>query len=171
MHKRLYAFLQQNDILYKNQFGFRKNNSTTFALIDLTEKIKESIDEKKFGCGIFIDIRKAFDTVNFNILLKKLDHYGIRNSALEWFRSYLTNRKQFVYLNGESSICRDMLSGVPQGSCLGPLLFLIYINDLPNSSELSNFHLFADDTHLYYESNSIKEIEHKVNKELKKIST
>ena len=171
MHKRLYSFLQQHDILYKNQFGFRKNNSTTFALLDLTEQIKESIDNKKYGCGVFIDIRKAFDTVNHDILLTKLNHYGIRGSGLQWFKSYLSNRKQFVSFNGVSSLIKDMSCGVPQGSCLGPLLFLIYINDLPNSSSLLNFHLFADDTHLYYESDSIKEIEFKMNKELKKIST
>ena len=87
MHKRLYNFLEENDILYEKQYGFRKNNSTIFALIEITEKIKESIDNKKFGCGIFIDLRKAFDTVNHDILLRKLDHYGIRDNALNWFNS------------------------------------------------------------------------------------
>ena len=96
MQKRLYSFLDQHDILFKNQFGFRKNNSTTYALIDLTEQIKESIDNKKYCSGVFIDIRKAFDTVNHNILLKKLDHYGIRGVGLKWFKSYLSNRWQYV---------------------------------------------------------------------------
>ena len=82
MHKRLYDFLQEHNILFRNQFGFRKNNSTSFALIEITEKIKETIDNKKYGCGIFIDLRKAFDTVNHEILLKKLEHYGIRGSDL-----------------------------------------------------------------------------------------
>ena len=103
MHKRLYSFLNEHNILFKNQFGFRKNNSTSFALIQITEKIKETIDKKKYGCGIFIDLRKAFDTVNHKILLKKLEHYGIRGIALTWFESYLFQRKQFVYHNGESS--------------------------------------------------------------------
>ena len=94
VHKRLYNFLEQNNILYKNQFGFRKNNSTTFALLQITEKIKETIDNKKYGCGIFIDLRKAFDTVNHKILLKKLEHYGIRDVSYNWFESYLTNRRQ-----------------------------------------------------------------------------
>ena len=80
-HKRLYDFLQENNILFQNQFGFRKNNSTTFALIQITEKIKETIDDKRYGCGIFIDLRKAFDTVNHDILLRKLEHYGIRGKS------------------------------------------------------------------------------------------
>ena len=116
----------------KYQFGFCKNNSTTFALLHITEKIKETIDNKKYGCGIFIDLSKAFDTVNHEILLRKMEHYGIRGVALEWFRSYLSNRKQYVYLNGEPSQLENITCGVPQGSVLGPLLFLIYINDLPH---------------------------------------
>ena len=118
MHKRLYEFLQEHKILFQNLFGFRKNNSTTFALLEITEKIKETIDNKKYGCGIFIDLRKAFDTVNHEILLKKLEHYGIRGKALTWFTSYLTNRKQYVFLNGECSKSNYITCGVPQGSCL-----------------------------------------------------
>ena len=144
------------NITFQNQFGFHKNNSTTFALIEITEEIKETIDNKKYGCGIFIDLRKAFDTVNHDILLKKLEHYGIRGNALKWFRSYLTNRKQYVSLNGECSESKHITCGVPQGSCLGPLLFLIYINYLPNISEVLHFYLFADDTNIYYEAETIK---------------
>ena len=102
-HKRLYNFLIEHNISYENQFGFRKNNSTVFALAQITEMIKVSIDSGKFGCGIFVDLRKAFDTVNHKILLTKLEHYGIRNSMLKWFYSYLTDRKQFVSFNGKSS--------------------------------------------------------------------
>ena len=98
IHKRLYHFLECNNILFENQLGFRKNNSTSYALMEITERIKESIDSGKFGCGIFIDLRKAFDTVNHTILLNKLEHYGIRGIPLEWFRSYLTDRKQHVFL-------------------------------------------------------------------------
>ena len=117
MHKRLYEFLQEHNIFFRNQFGFRKNNSTTFALLEITEKIKETIDNKKYGCGIFIDLRKAFDTVNHEILLKKLEHYGIRGKALTWFTPYLTNRKQYVFLNGERSESKYITCRVPQGSC------------------------------------------------------
>ena len=166
----MYAFLEEHNILFKNQFGFRKRTSTGHSLIEITEKIKESIDSGKFGCGIFIDLKKAFDTVNHKILLQKLEHYGIRGSMLKWFESYLTDRKQYVFYNGVSSDIKNITCGVPQGSVLGPLLFLLYINDLPNISDKLAFFLFADDTNIYYESNNLKELEKTVNEELKKLS-
>ena len=128
--------MQENNIIFHNQFGLRKNNSTTFALIQITGEKKETIDDKRYGCGIFIDLCKAFGTVNHDILLRKLEHYGIHGKAQIWFRSYLTNRKQYVSLNGVPSELKQTMCGVPQGSCLGPLLFLVYINDLPNISEV-----------------------------------
>ena len=158
MYKRLHTFMEENDILYHKQFGFRKGNSTKNALIQITEKIKESIDKGKFGCAIFIDLRKAFDTVNHNILLMKLEH-GMRDSALLWFESYLSKRKQFVSINGEHSELREVSCGVPQGSVLGPLLFLIYINGLPNISNKLDIFFFADDTNVYYENESFIELE------------
>ena len=111
--------------------------------------IKESIDTGKFGCGIFIDLRKAFDTVNHEILLNELEHYRVRGSMLKWFHSYLIDRKQFASFNGESSKLLNNNCGVPQGTVLGLMLFLIYINDLPNISKILNFYLFADDTNIY----------------------
>ena len=168
MHKRLYSFLEKNNILFRNQFGFRKNNSTVYALAQITEMIKVSIDKGKFGCGIFIDPRKAFDTVNHEILLMKLEH-GIRDNVLNCFQSYFSNRKQYVSINGESSEPLEINCSVPQGSVLGPLLFLLHINDLPNISKVLDFYLFADDTSIYYESNSIQDLEKTINKELNKL--
>ena len=168
MHKRLYRFLEICEILFCMQFGYRTGHSTDHALISLTETIKSSLDKNRYGCGIFIDFQKAFDTVNHEILLKKLEHYGIA-IARNWFYSYHSCRKQFVSVNGHSSSLREISCGVPQGSVLGPLLFLIYINDLPNSSQFLSFFLFAYDTHIYYESNDLVILMRKVNKELKKV--
>ena len=133
------------------------------------KKLRKVFDSGKFGCGIFIDLRKAFDTVNHTILLNKSEQYGIRGVPLEWFRSYLTDGKQYVFYNGKSSDLKPISCGVPQGSVLGPLLFLIYINDLHNISTDLKFFLFADDTNIYFESNDLIKLEKTINKELKKL--
>ena len=124
MYKRLYKFLEMNEILHPLQFGFRKNHSTSHTLISMTETIKKTIDNGHFGCGIFTDLKKAFDTVNHSVLLKKLDHYGVRGIPLQWFDSYLAKRQQYVSINGCTSDKLVITHGVPQGSVLGPLLFL-----------------------------------------------
>ena len=114
-------------------------------------------------------MQKAFDTVNHNILLAKLEHYGVRGIALEWSKSYLMNRKQDVSVNGSNSSCLNVSSGVPQGLVLGPLLSLIYINDLPQSSSKLDFYLFADDTNIYFEAENLKLLQHTINEELKNV--
>ena len=157
-------------VLFSMQFGFRTGHSTDHALISLTETIKYSLDRNNFSCGLFIDLQKAFDTVNHNILLRKLEHYGIRGSDHCWFKSYICNRKHFVSINDHSSSLSTISACVPQGSVLGPLLFLIYINDLPNSSQFVSFFLFADDTNIYCESENLQLLIRKVNRELKKVS-
>ena len=136
MYNRIISFLEKFSILYNNQFGFRSKHSTTQALLLLTDKIQRSIDKGMFCSGIFLDLCKAFDTVNHKILLTKLEYYGIRGVSNDWFASYLTNRRQFVSLNGINSDYQTITCGVPQGSVLGPLLFLLYINDMPKCSNI-----------------------------------
>ena len=169
MASRLTNFLELHEIIYPNQFGFRAGYSTSHSLISITENIRKSLDNGKFGCGVFIDLKKAFDTVNHDILLTKLENYGIRDEALDWFKSYLINRRQYVHLNGVNSSTRNISCGVPQGSVLGPILFLLYINDLPNISDKLKFYLYADDTNIYFESKNLKLLERTMNKELDKL--
>ena len=169
MHSRLYKFLDICDVLHPLMFGFREKHCTDHALISLTEKIKTTIDNKKIGCSVFIDLKKAFDTVNHSILLKKLEHYGVRGVVLNWFCSYLKNRRQYVSVNGHTSKELKVTCGVPQGSVLGPILFLVYINDLPSVSKILTFYLFADDTNIYYESSNTFDLQRKMYIELKKV--
>ena len=160
-------FLDKYNILYENQYGFRPNYSTEYAPIQLSDKIARAIDDKKFMVGIFVDLSKAFDTLNHEILLTKLAHYGIRGIANDWFRSYLSNRKQCVSFNNILSAECTITTGVPQGSILGPLLFLLYINDICNSSSLLHFILYADDTNIFFSSKNIDELCTIVNMELR----
>ena len=167
MYKRLYAFLDYNNIIYDLQFGFRQQYSTSHALINITENIRKALDDGNIGCGVFVDLQKAFDTVDHQILLAKLNHYGIRGVSNDWFKSYLSNRNQYVSINGYESGLAAINCGVPQGSVLGPLLFLLYINDLNQAIKFCKVHHFADDTNLLCLSNSIKKLSKLVNADLK----
>ena len=167
---RLISYLDSNKVICNNQYGFRKNHSTYMSLIDIYDKISMAADKSEFSIGIFIDLSKAFDTLNHDILLQKLEHYGIRGIALDWFKSYLSNRKQCVTLNGVTSSLRPITHGVPQGSILGPLLFILYINDIVNCSDLLLFILFADDTNLFCLCDDIWKLKKIVNSELANVS-
>ena len=170
VYNRLLAYVNKNNILSKNQYGFRNKHSTATAIVDFNEKLSSAIDSGFYTIGIFLDLAKAFDTINHEILLKKLEHYGIRGVPLKWFESYLTNRKQFVqYYNAKSKL-HQINCGVPQGSILGPLLFLLYINDICSSSDKLSFTLFADDTNLFYKSKTLDDLTNITNSELTKIS-
>ena len=169
IYNRLINFIEKFDLLCDSQYGFRCNHSTQHAIIDITQKIQQNMDQGKYTCGIFIDLKKAFDTVDHNILLSKLNHYGIRGIFHDWFKSYLSNRKQTVCLDGIISEKESTSCGVPQGSVLGPLLFLIYINDIQNSSSVFSFHLFADDTSILFEHKNLQHLQNMVNQELLKL--
>ena len=158
LYKRLTSFLESHDIFTRNQFGFRKNMSTNDAVNNLLDNIYKAMDEKEYLGAVFIDLSKAFDTVPHNLLLKKLEHYGIRGNALNIIESYLNDRKQFVSLEGTKSTMKEIKIGVPQGSVLGPLLFLIYINDLPNAVNNVKSILFADDTTMFARNKDIYEL-------------
>ena len=169
MYNRLIDFIEKHRLLYQYQFGFRKNHSTFMALVTLLESITSALDNLEFSICILIDFRKAFDTVEHSILLNKLNHYGIRGTALQWFNSYLTNRYQYVNYNNTTSNMKQIVCGVPQGSILGPLLFLSYINDISSVSNVLSSVLFADDTTLLYSSNNLQELSATVNNELSNI--
>ena len=146
INKQLKEYLRKNDLLYEYQYSFREGYSTDLALLVFNDYLKKEIDKGNYVLTLFIDLKKAFDTVNHLILTQKLDYYGIRGHCNMFFKSYLSNRKQYVHCNNVDSSVENMTCGVPQGSVLGPTLFLIYINDMINCIRYSRLQLFADDT-------------------------
>ena len=170
MYKRLSNYLSNKDFFFQNQFGFRKNHSSSMALLSLHDYVTNALDKNEIPISIFIDLSKAFDTLNHSILLKKLEHYGIRGVALSLFQNYLKDRMQCVNYNGMTSSYLSIKCGVPQGSILGPLLFLIYINDICRTSSVLKFILYADDTTILLSSKSLPDLVSLINKELVLVS-
>ena len=170
IYNRIFDFISKHNILCSNQYGFRPNRTTHMALNDFYTKVTEDLDNKLHSIGIFLDLSKAFDTLNHSILINKLSLYGIRGVANQWISNYLSNRKQFVVFNGKSSPPSNITCGVPQGSILGPLLFLLYINDLPLCSDFPHYVLFADDTNILFSHKDPVLLENILNKELDLIS-
>ena len=166
--KQLTEYLNENDILFHHQYGFQAKKSTIHPMVHLLNHIGKAKNEKKVTIGVFCDISKGFDTISHSILIKKMEKIGIKNQALKWFKNYLEGRKQFVQVEGEVSELLDIRKGVPQGSILGPILFLIYINDLPIATELFTL-LFADDTSFLISGKNLEDVTRKLNTELKKV--
>ena len=153
VYDQVYAHFINQSFLFNSQYGFRKDHSTEFATLELINRLFEFLDNGSNPLAVFLDLSKAFDTINHNILLQKLHKYGFSNIELNWFRSYLSNRLQYVSFDNLSSNMSKISTGVPQGSILGPLLFIIYVNDLHSITNM-NVIMYADDTSLLNPLNS-----------------
>ena len=167
---RLRRYIDEKGFLFKGQYGFRKNHSTNLALNEMVNMIVDALDNKMYSIGVFIDLKKAFDTVDHELLIDKFRYYGIRGIASNFLKSYLSNRTQFVKYKDTVSSKQEVLCGVPQGSILGPLLFILYINDMHKVSELLHFIIFADDTNIFYLDKNPNRLVSVINTELVKLS-
>ena len=163
--------MNDNDHFSSGLSSFLHLHSTVTCLLRNTDDWYNGMDLRRLGRLLFMDLKKAFDTVDHNILCKKLELYGVQQRELSSFKSYLTNRKQFCRINGVDSEIRDIEVGVPQGSCLGPLLFLVYINDLPQAVQDSHVSMYADDTSLCYQSHDLTRLNEAINSDLRKLDT
>ena len=171
IYKRTYSFLEKHELIYKSQYGFRSNHSCEQAVNELIGEIAKSKENGKITAAIFLDLSKAFDTLNHPLLLRKLERYGIRGNTLKWFESYLSNRSLRAKVSTSNGITysdtKEINYGTPQGSCLGPLLFLIFTNDLHLNLEFCECILFADDTTIYYSGTHKRLIEWCLQSDLK----
>ena len=170
LSKRLNKFFGKAIVLADEQLGFRKLHSTTHAITDIFSQISNNIDCSRYTCVLLLDLKKAFDTVDHKLLLYILDRYGIRGNVLDLFKSYLTQRFQYVCVNDSTSNKLEVKCGVPQGSILGPTLFSLYVNDLPKISEFS-VRLFANDTVLIMSDRDLQNLNKTANAEVKKIES
>ena len=172
---QLKQYLEEHNLLYKSQYGFRENHSTEYAALELIDHISNNLDNGKVPFSIFLDLSKAFDTLDHTILTQKLKHYGIKGCALKLLQNYLSNRKQYVELNNVKSEMCEIKTGVPQGSILGPLLFVIYVNDIYKASSILHALIYADDTTLTanledFSAKTRKDLANKINSEINKIN-
>ena len=168
---QLNKYFNGNNLLTSCPSGFRSLRSTVTALLEATNSWSVNIDNGLVNVAVFIDLKKAFDTIDHHVILQKLGNYGIDHSSLKWFRSYLTGRTQKCKVNDRLSNSASVKCGIPQGSNLGPLLFLIYINDLPNCLHHATPRMFADDPSLSYATDSLGELESVINSELESLKT
>ena len=165
MYNRMIEFAEQYNILYRCQFGFRKNYSMSHALIHLINRISSATDQRETTVSVFLDFSKAFDTLDHQILFTTLERYGIRDVALQWIKSYFSCRQQFVQISQTCSPMQTVKCGVPQGSILGPLFFILYIDDLPKTSKLTELLLFADYTSIFFSHSNPSYLENVLNNE------
>ena len=170
IHARLSNFLKKHNVLFEGQYGFRKARSTTDAIMDLTGNIVDGLNKKMFTIALFLDMSKAFDTIKHETLLKKMELYGIRGISLDWFKSYLTDRNIRVLFKESLSEKYEVKFGTPQGSVLGPLLYIILTNDMPKCLKFTRAVMFADDTTIYATGSNVRFLYRKINEDLNKIT-